>query len=207
MRIPTIRTAAVGAAMLAAVIAVGGCSLSIGSSDHGDGHMMDSSESGAAMSADAMFAQMMIPHHEQAVEMSTLAETRASDPEIKALAAQIKGAQQPEIDQMKAWLEEWGVPVMPGMDAMDMHGGHGMSGMLTDEQMGELAAASGPEFDALYARYMIEHHKGAIDMAQDVADSKDPRVAALAAAIIQTQQAEIAELEAFLASASPSPSS
>ena len=162
--------------------------------------MMDTSESGDAMSADAMFAQMMIPHHEQAVEMSTLAETRASDPRIVALAAEIKGAQQPEIDQMKAWLQEWGVPVMTADDAMGAHMGHGMSGMLTDEQMSELEAASGTEFDILYAQYMIEHHKGAIEMAQDVVDSKDPRVAALAQAIIQTQQAEIAQLETTLAS-------
>jgi uncharacterized protein (DUF305 family) len=183
-----------------------------GSHDMAD--MATPSGTSGASAADAMFAQMMIPHHEQAVEMSTLAETRASSPEIKELAAEIKAAQQPEIDQMTAWLEEWGIPVMSGMDAMGEHGGHGMSGMLTDEQMQQLADSSGPEFDRLFAQSMIEHHEGAIDMAEDVVDSKDPRVAALAAEIIATQAEEIAQLQAFLdgsgsaaegdASASPS---
>ena len=161
-----------------------------------DDHMMSSAGMGAA--ADAMFAQMMIPHHEQAVEMATLAETRAVDPKVKELAAKIKAAQQPEIDQMRAWLEEWDMPVMDGMEAMGAHGGHGMSGMISDEQMDQLEAATGAEFDRLFVEYMIEHHEGAIEMAEDVEDSQDPRVAALARAIIQTQQVEIDQLRAFL---------
>ena len=203
------RLTAVAVAALGLVLA--GCG---GSHNMDDMGMATPSGTSGASAADAMFAQMMIPHHEQAVEMSTLAETRASSPEIKELAAEIKGAQQPEIDQMTAWLEEWGMPVMSGMDAMDEHGGHGMSGMLTDDQMQQLADAQGPEFDRLFAEFMILHHEGAIDMAEDVVDSKDPRVAALAAAIISTQEEEIAQLRAFLggsanaaegdASASPS---
>ena len=185
-----------------------------GSHDMDDMGMASPSSTTGASAADAMFAQMMIPHHEQAVQMSTLAETRASSPEIKELAAEIKGAQQPEIDQMTAWLEEWGMPVMSGMDAMGEHGGHGMSGMLTDDQMQQLADAQGPEFDRLFAEFMILHHEGAIDMAEDVVDSKDPRVAALAQAILTPQAEEIAQMRAFLdgpanaaegdASASPS---
>ena len=205
------RTRLTVVAVAALGLLLAGCG---GSHDMDDMGMASPSSTTGASAADAMFAQMMIPHHEQAVEMSTLAETRASSPEIKELAAEIKAAQQPEIDQMTAWLEEWGMPVMSGMDAMGEHGGHGMSGMLTDDQLAELEAASGPEFDRLFAEFMILHHEGAIDMAEDVADSKDPRVAALAAAIITTQAEEIAQLQAFLdgagtaaegdASASPS---
>ena len=203
------RLAVVAVAALGLLLA--GCG---GSHDMDDMGMASPSGTSGASAADVMFAQMMIPHHQQAVEMSTLAETRASSPEIKQLAAEIKGAQQPEIDQMTAWLEEWGMPVMSGMDAMGEHGGHGMSGMLTDEQLQQLVDAQGPEFDRLFAEFMILHHEGAIDMAEDVADSKDPRVAALAAAIITTQAEEIAQMRAFLdgpanaaegdASASPS---
>ena len=203
------RLAVVAVAALGLLLA--GCG---GSHDMDDMGMASPSGTSGASAADVMFAQMMIPHHQQAVEMSTLAETRASSPEIKQLAAEIKGAQQPEIDQMTAWLEEWGMPVMSGMDAMGEHGGHGMSGMLTDEQLQQLADAQGPEFDRLFAEFMILHHEGAIDMAEDVVDSKDPRVAALAAAIIKTQAEEIAQMRAFLdgpanaaegdASASPS---
>jgi uncharacterized protein (DUF305 family) len=122
-----------------------------------------------------MFAQMMIPHHQQAVQMADLATTRASSPVIKELAAQIKGAQQPEIDQMSAWLAEWGVPVLDGEEAMSDHGDHGMSGMLTDAELQTLADAQGAEFDRLFAEYMIKHHEGAIEMAEPVVGSADPR--------------------------------
>jgi uncharacterized protein (DUF305 family) len=207
-----IRRARLTAVAIAALgLFLAGCG---GSHDMDDMGMGTPSGTSGASAADAMFAQMMIPHHQQAVEMSTLAETRASSPEIKELAAEIKAAQQPEIDQMTAWLEEWGMPVMSGMDAMDEHGGHGMSGMLTSEQMQQLEDSQGPEFDRLFAEFMIFHHEGAIDMAEDVVDSKDPRVAALAAEIIATQAEEIVQLQAFLdgpanaaegdASASPS---
>jgi len=154
---------------------------------------------GDHMSADAMFAQMMIPHHEQAVEMAELAVTRAEDPTIVALAAEIKAAQGPEIELMSSWLDDWGVSRMPGGDMMGEHGGHGMAGMLTDEQLDELAGTSGQEFDRLFARYMIEHHEGAVDMAKEVLESgSDPRVAALAREIIVAQEKEILQMQAFL---------
>ena len=160
-------------------------------------HSAGTDPAGDASAADAMFAQMMIPHHEQAVVMAELAPTRAEDPAILELAAEIKGAQQPEIDQMSMWLEEWGVPRLSGDDAMAAHGGHGMSGMLTDEQLAELEAVSGTEFDRLFATLMIEHHKGAVEMAEEVSGSADTRVATLAAQIIETQQAEIEQLQTF----------
>lgn len=150
----------------------------------------------SASPVDAMFAMMMIPHHAQAVEMGTLAETRAQSPEIKALAATIKAAQAPEIVLMTGWLEQWGYPTDTPMDDGGM--GHSMQGMLTDKQMAELTAASGAQFDTLYATFMIAHHEGAIAMAKTVVDSQNPDVAALAAAIISSQTAEIAQLKAFL---------
>jgi len=151
------------------------------------------------IAAEAMFAQMMIPHHEQAVVMADYAATRAQNLQIQALAEEIKAAQQPEIDLMATWLDEWGVPRMMGADAMSLHGGHGMSGMLTDEQLEELAASNGPAFDLLFAEYMIEHHLGAIDMARDVlVTGSDSRVLELAREIIVTQETEILRLQAFL---------
>ena len=186
-------------AAMAAALVLAGCS-----SDHGAGHGGDGMPADA-MSADAMFAQMMIPHHQQAVEMAALVEGRASSPFITQISRQISDAQQPEIALMTSWLEEWGVPVMSGMDAMSAHGGHGMAGMLTDEQLAALEAASGEEFDRLFAEGMIEHHRGAVAMAQDVLEQgSDPRVAELAREIIATQEAEILELQAFLAGDVPS---
>jgi len=193
MRLPFMNVVRSSIATLTLGVLLGACSLNISSGgDHGG---MD----GEHMSADAMFAQMMIPHHEQAVVMADLAVTRAKDPIIVALATEIKAAQGPEIELMSSWLEEWGVPQMPGGDMMGEHGGHGMAGMLTAEQLDEFAATSGDEFDRLFARYMIEHHEGAIDMAEGVLGSgSDPRVAALAREIIVTQQKEILQMRAFL---------
>lgn len=209
---PKKTAAALAAVALTAAALVSGCTINLGSSgDQGqtdvgpgsmmndDGSMMNDDDAGQIHRSDVMFAQMMIPHHEQAVEMSTLAETRASDPFIKQLAADIKEAQQPEIDQMSGWLDEWGAPVMNGMDAMSAHGGHGMAGMLSDEDMEALEAATGAEFDRLYAEGMIAHHEGAIAMAEPVTDSSDPRVAELANAIITAQEREIALMREFLA--------
>ncbi|HEX5997401.1 MAG TPA: DUF305 domain-containing protein [Jiangellales bacterium] len=148
--------------------------------------------------ADVTFAQMMIPHHEQAVEMATLAQTRATDPELKQLAQDIRDAQEPEIATMTDWLRQWGQPTatpgghnMPGMDDMP--------GMMTDAEMAELEAASGVDFDRMFARMMIAHHNGAIQMSRDVmAQGSNPDVKALAATIEQTQSAEIARLQAIL---------
>ena len=169
-----------------------------GSHDMDDMGMASPSSTTGASAADAMFAQMMIPHHEQAVEMSTLAETRASDPFIIEIASEIKGAQDPEIQLMASWLQEWGFPQQSAEEAMSAHGGHGMMGMLTQEQLDELASLSGDAFDQKFAEYMILHHEGAIDMARGVENSTDPEVAALAQAIIETQQTEIDEMNAFL---------
>jgi len=148
---------------------------------------------------DVMFAQMMIPHHEQAVVMADLAVERAEDEQLLAIAAEIKAAQDPEIALMSSWLERWGAPRMSGDEAMMSHGSHEMQGMLSDAQLEALQEAQGPTFDALFAQYMIEHHEGAVAMAEDVlAQGADPAVAALAREIVVTQEKEIVQLRSFL---------
>ncbi|OAH10459.1 DUF305 domain-containing protein [Streptomyces jeddahensis] len=152
--------------------------------------------------ADVAFAQMMIPHHQQALEMAKLADGRASDSEIKELIAQIEKAQDPEIKTMQGWLTSWGKPTktesMPGMDHSG-HGDSGMDGMMSDEDMKELEAAKGTEFDKMFAQMMIDHHNGAISMAEDEqkngsnADAKK-----MAAAIIEGQSAEVKQLQSIL---------
>ncbi|MCX6465142.1 MAG: DUF305 domain-containing protein [Pseudonocardiales bacterium] len=155
--------------------------------------------------ADVAFAQGMIPHHRQAVEMAELVAGRTENPQVLDLAARIGAAQEPEIATMTAWLEEWGADVpagsggMSGMDhgAMD-HGG--MAGMMTPEQMTALEQASGPAFDRLFLEMMIEHHRGAVEMARvELGQGADPDALALAQQIIDTQQAEITEMESLLA--------
>lgn len=161
---------------------------------------------GAFNDADVMFAQMMIPHHEQALEMSGLADGRASDAEIKTLAAEIEKAQDPEIRTMKSWLKAWGKPEsagesMPGMDHGSGGTDHGsaMSGMMSDEDMKKLEAAEGTEFDRMFAELMIEHHKGAITMAEDERKKgRDATAKKLAADVVKTQSAEVEKFEKIL---------
>jgi len=145
-----------------------------------------SSNSGYS-SQDIMFAEMMIPHHQQAIEMSDLALQNSEDSEVRALAQQIKDAQAPEIEEM----ESWGA-------SSNAHMGHMMDGMLSGEEMDALRSARGAEFDRLFLEGMIKHHEGAIDMAEMVVDSKNPDVSALAKAIIEAQRTEISTMKELL---------
>jgi uncharacterized protein (DUF305 family) len=149
--------------------------------------------------ADIEFAQGMIAHHEQAIEMAEIAldPNRTAGAEVSDLAARIQAAQEPEIDQMTAWLTAAGESI-----TMDMSDGHDMSsmeGMMSVEQMDALAVATGAEFDRMWLEMMIEHHEGAISQSETVkADGSNPDVLVLADAIISAQQAEITEMQALL---------
>lgn len=146
--------------------------------------------------ADVEFAQGMIPHHRQAVEMADLATTRASDPKVKDLAARIKQAQAPEIATMTGWLEDWGEEV-PADGAG--HGGTEGSGMMSQEEMGELEKASGEGFDRLFLTMMIRHHESAVAMAEtEVEKGRFPPAQGLAAKITSSQRAEIDEMKSLL---------
>ena len=147
--------------------------------------------------ADVMFAQMMIPHHEQALELADMAldPTLMASEQVKALASQIKAAQDPEIDVMTQWLTEWDQPLM------DMSEDHSMTmeGMLSIDELGALGQMSGEEFDQAWVSAMIAHHKGAIKMADTVkAEGESALVQELADAIIQAQRSEIDTLELLL---------
>ncbi len=154
--------------------------------------------------ADVMFAQMMIPHHEQALEMAELADGRAEDPGVKRLVAAIERAQDPEIRTMRAWLKGWGRPESAGhgnghgSDHGDGHGS-GMAGMMSEQDMKDLAAAKGKEFDRAFAELMIVHHEGAVAMAEEErSKGLNPTAKKLADDVVRTQSAEIAELRKVL---------
>lgn len=152
----------------------------------------------AVADADVSFAQMMIPHHEQAVEMADLATTRAADPEVKRLAAEIKAAQAPEIATMSGWLAAWGRPV-PSVTTHGGHMDHDMPGMMPEDDMRKLAAASGRDFDRQFLTMMIAHHEGAISMAEaELSDGANPQAKGLARQIITGQQAEIDTMRKIL---------
>ena len=146
--------------------------------------------------ADVAFAQGMIPHHEQAIEMANMALAQAQGGAVKDLAGRIKQAQQPEIDQMKGWLTSWGEA--PAGEHGGGHGG-GSMGMMSDDDMARLKQASGAEFDRLFLEGMIRHHEGAVEMAQtELANGMFPDAKDLARRIVETQQAEIAEMRTLL---------
>jgi uncharacterized protein (DUF305 family) len=139
-------------------------------------------------SANIAFAEMMIPHHEQAIEMSEIALLNTTNPEVLQLAQEIKDAQSPEIELMMSWT---GVKT-------STHAGHMMDGMLSQSELSDLREAKEKEFDRLFLEGMIKHHEGAIEMAQDVAASKNKDVADLSASIISAQELEIAKMKDLL---------
>ncbi|GAA4412564.1 DUF305 domain-containing protein [Actinokineospora soli] len=146
--------------------------------------------------ADISFAQDMIPHHAQAIEMAELVDGRTTTPAVVGLAERVEKAQDPEIRTMTGWLTAWGaeVPESGG------HGGHdSMPGMMSGEDMDRLAEAQGGAFDRLWLEMMIEHHEGAIEMARtELAEGANPGAKELAQQIIDGQQAEITEMKALL---------
>ncbi|MFE7111251.1 DUF305 domain-containing protein [Streptomyces sp. NPDC057575] len=170
--------------------------------DHGSAGTSAPATPGAGFNdADVKFAQQMIPHHQQAIEMAKLADGRAADPEIKKLATAIEKAQDPEIDTMKGWLKSWGKPLpsssmgdMPGMDH-----GSAMPGMMSGKDMGDLAAAKGKDFDKKFARLMIGHHQGAVTMAEDEQkNGVDADAKKLAGAVATAQTAEIEQMNKII---------
>lgn len=166
-------------------------SMDMGSSDTDSMDMGYSiPESADFNDADVMFAQMMTPHHEQAIEMSDIAldPNTGASAAIIALATQIKGAQDPEISQMKNLLTTWGKTMETGT----MDHSSSMDGMLSLEDLDTLGQLKGAEFDKAWAKGMIAHHEGAIAMANDVlASGKNSEILTLAKAVISGQTAEI----------------
>lgn len=145
--------------------------------------------------ADVMFAQMMIPHHEQAVEMASLAGERADSPDVKKLAEKIQAAQQPEIDTLTSWLQQWGETPAAG----GQHGGPGGGGMMAEADMAQLEGARGAAFDTLFLTMMIEHHEGAISMAEaQLAQGQYPEAKAMAKDIVTSQTAEVQQMRDLL---------
>ncbi|MFD7443715.1 DUF305 domain-containing protein [Streptomyces sp. NPDC059909] len=147
-------------------------------------------------SADFSYAQMMITHHQQALEMAALVPDRAGSEPVKRLAERITAAQQPEIGAMQGWLKSNG----DGKDAGD-HGAHdhgAMPGMATKAQLDQLRAAHGKAFDELFLKLMITHHEGALTMAGDVlSQGNNVQVEAMANDVIAQQTAEINRMRAM----------
>ncbi len=149
---------------------------------------------------DIAFAQMMIPHHQQAIDMADLAMMHAKSAAVMKLAKQIKAAQAPEIAKMQGWLKSWGAPTATSSTMPGMNMGSTSPGMMTDAQMSDLSHAHGAGFDTMWLQMMIAHHQGAItDARQVLKTTKNTGVRQMAQAIVTGQNAEIATMKQLLA--------
>ena len=187
------KTLSLTALIVAVTLALAGCGNS------GAGGAVDASVTHNKQ--DVTFATDMIPHHLQAVQMAKMAPTQASLPAVKTLADEIQAAQGPEIETMTQWLKGWGEDVPDGsMDGMDSGSSDSMPGMMSDQTMSDLGAATGDTFDRMWLESMIAHHEGAVQMADtEITDGKDPDAIALAKSIKAAQTAEIATMKKLLA--------
>lgn len=147
--------------------------------------------------SDVMFAQMMMPHHEQAIVMSDIILAKDGIPaKVASLAEDIKAAQGPEIAQLTEWLEQWGEPTAPDDD----HAMSEMDGMLSEQQLQQLSDSEGVDAARLFMEQMIAHHEGAVTMAEDqVANGNYQPAIDMAHTIIDTQQQEIETMRGLLA--------
>lgn len=191
---------------VAAVIGLAGCSnndmSNMPTMDHGSASAPAPSAStgtpaaGPHNDADVMFATMMIPHHQQAIEMADLILAKDGiNTDVTNLATQIKAAQGPEITQMGGWLAGWGENASPAMPMDHDMGG----GMMSQSDMNALEKATGDDAARLFLTGMIEHHKGAITMAkQEVANGQNPDAKQLAQDIVDAQEAEIVTMNRLL---------
>jgi uncharacterized protein (DUF305 family) len=191
----SIRLALLIAVSAALVPLLAGCTPAAPSATQGS-----TSTAAAHNAADTAFAQMMVVHHEGAIEMSALAETKAGSAEVRSLATRIKAAQGPEIDQMRGWLQEWGeaAPEDSSMAGMG-HEGMDMGGLDQHAAMDELGKLDGTAFDQRFLSLMIQHHQGALTMAQQqITQGRNQAAVALARTIVAAQEKEITEMQGLL---------
>ena len=180
-----------GLVALIMALSISGCA---SASNKGMDHEGHSSEaSGDLSSDDVMFLQMMIPHHQQAIDMSDLALTKSTDSELLALAKDIRDEQAAEIVKMKAWLDAAGADLEMGHSHS-----HSMSGMLSDSELAALKAATGKSFDLLWLKGMTGHHDGAIDMAAMIENAKNPEIKSFGQAIVSSQSEQNKQMAAML---------
>ena len=169
-------------------LSLSGCA---SASNKGMDHAGHSSGASSDLSSDdVMFLQMMIPHHQQAIDISDLALTKGEDSELLALAKNIRDEQAAEIVKMKAWLEE--------ANASSHSDSHSMDGMLSDSELAALKKASGKSFDVLWLKAMTGHHTGAIDMTAMIENAKSAEIKSFGEGIVASQSAQNKAMAAMI---------
>jgi len=182
-------------AALACTVVVASCSKAQDYSAQTSSTAATSAQVAVHNAHDVMFAQMMIPHHQQAVDLAALVPDRSTNPAVVKLAATISGEQQPEITAMKALLVQWDVQPNAASD----HGDMPMDGMVDDATMAKLQSLKGAEFDTLWLQSMTGHHQGAIAMAGgEAAAGQSADMMKMAENMVTAQQAEIDQMKKLL---------
>lgn len=154
--------------------------------------------------ADVHFMSAMIAHHAQAIDMSRWAPTHGASPSMQILAERIINAQQDEIALMQTWLRDRGLPVPEARATPPGVGEHQhlMAGMLTAEQLKQLDEARSKDFDRLFLTFMVQHHRGAVSMVEELVRSQgaalDDTVFKLASDISADQTSEIDRMQRML---------
>ena len=186
------KTGAVILSSFATIALLAGCTAAAEDTPHMDhGDHSDHSDTMESMGeSETMFATMMIPHHQQAIDMSELALANSSNADVKKLAQQIIDAQAHEIEQMQSWIDGHG---------HEVHGDHDMMGMASEEDLARLKTLKSPEFDELFLNLMIVHHEGALDMVSMLDGTDKAEAKELAQHIVEVQKAEIELMNRLLA--------
>jgi uncharacterized protein (DUF305 family) len=146
--------------------------------------------------ADVTFAQSMIPHHQQAVDMSAMVRSNTTNRDLIVFAKRISVDQQAQIDTLRELLAQWGEQLAP--DHMG-HGAMAVDGMVDAATMDKLQTMTGTPFDVLWLKSMIRHHEGAVAMAMpEIAHGENPKAVKMAKIIVDWQQLEIGRMHAML---------
>ncbi|QVQ51653.1 DUF305 domain-containing protein [Spiractinospora alimapuensis] len=175
------------------------------------GYLVGSPKNPLDNSADAGFARDMSVHHDQAVDMAMEVLPKIEDPGLRTVAYDMARTQQAQIGMMRGWLTQWDLPVRGGEPQMTWMAAHDhglgpegsvpetMPGYATEEQLDDLADASGVEAEILFLELMIPHHEGGVEMAEAaVALASEPYVVQLAEGMVVSQQSEIDMMESML---------
>jgi uncharacterized protein (DUF305 family) len=187
-------------AVCAAGLIAAGLAACGSNTDHsGSATSTTSDEVNPRNASDVAFAENMIPHHRQAMELADMVSDHSENKAVIAMADNISAQQQPEVTALSALMAQWNESSFDGGASHDSHGTMDMQGMVDDATMTKLQTLTGPAFDTLWLQSMIGHHEGAIAMAKaEIANGKNTDMIAMAKNIVAMQQLEINQMKQIL---------
>ncbi|EME63003.1 DUF305 domain-containing protein [Amycolatopsis decaplanina] len=144
--------------------------------------------------ADLAFARQALAHHQQGVDLASLAETRAGNERLKALAKRVIDTYEPEIARLSRLIESWGQPAPddPNLEHVQR------DGYIAPGDMAELAGLSGKDFDRQFVARLLRQREAGVRIADaETQHGRNPDARDLAATTSRSQQQEISDLRGF----------